>query len=187
MPSWAVNSSVSGATSDGGAAVVLCSMEYAKRHAASAGSPVRTAGVSTVTPTYPNTVLDLPEFATDSAAVSAAPELTYRAAISAAAYEEAGIGPDDIDLAEVYDLSTALELDWVESLGLCEEGEAEQLVRAGDTSIGGRIPVNTSGGLSSFGEAIRPTIRPPAKPPEPAQGNAPAAQALLSRIVPRVG
>ena len=116
--------------------------------------PPTVAAISTVTPTYPNTVLDLPEFATDSAAVSAAPELTYRAASSAAASEEAGLGPDDIDLAEVYDLSTALELDWVESLGLCKEGEAEQLVRTGDTSIGGRIPVNTSGGLSSFGEAI---------------------------------
>ncbi len=140
------------ATSDGGAAVILMSQDEAERRGLA--DPVKVAAVSTVTPTYPNTVLDLPEFATDSAAVTAAPELTYRAAISAAAYEEAGLGPDDIDLAEVYDLSTALELDWVESLGLCKEGEAEQLVRAGETSIGGRIPVNTSGGLSSFGEAI---------------------------------
>ncbi|HEY5698019.1 MAG TPA: lipid-transfer protein [Acidimicrobiales bacterium] len=140
------------ATSDGGAAVILMSQDEAERRGVA--DPPTVAAISTVTPTYPNTVLDLPEFATDSAAVSAAPELTYRAAISAAAYEEAGLGPDDIDLAEVYDLSTALELDWVESLGLCKEGEAEQLVRTGDTSIGGRIPVNTSGGLSSFGEAI---------------------------------
>ncbi len=140
------------ATSDGGAAVILMSQEEAERRGVA--DTLKVAAISTVTPTYPNTVLDLPEFATDSAAVSAAPELTYRAAISAAAYEEAGLGPDDIDLAEVYDLSTALELDWVESLGLCKEGEAEQLVRAGETSIGGRIPVNTSGGLSSFGEAI---------------------------------
>ena len=140
------------ATSDGGAAVILMSQDEAERRGVA--DPPTVAAISTVTPTYPNTVLDLPEFATDSAAVSAAPELTYRAAISAAAYEEAGLGPDDIDLAEVYDLSTALELDWVESLGLCKEGEAEQLVRAGETSIGGRIPVNTSGGLSSFGEAI---------------------------------
>ena len=140
------------ATSDGGAAVILMSQDEAERRGVA--DPLTVAAISTVTPTYPNTVLDLPEFATDSAAVSAAPELTYRAAISAAAYEEAGLGPDDIDLAEVYDLSTALELDWVESLGLCKEGEAEQLVRAGETSIGGRIPVNTSGGLSSFGEAI---------------------------------
>ena len=140
------------ATSDGGAAVILMSQDEAERRGVA--DTLKVAAISTVTPTYPNTVLDLPEFATDSAAVSAAPELTYRAAITAAAYQEAGLGPDEIDLAEVYDLSTALELDWVESLGLCKEGEAEQLVRAGDTSIGGRIPVNTSGGLSSFGEAI---------------------------------
>ncbi len=71
-----------------------------------------------------------------------------------AAYEEAGIGPEDVDLAEVYDLSSALELDWYEDIGLCKEGEAERLLRDGDTAIGGRVPVNPSGGLSCFGEAI---------------------------------
>ena len=50
-----------------------------------------------------------------------------------AAYEEAGLGPDDLDLAEVYDLSTALELDWYENIGLCAEGEAERLLHDGDT------------------------------------------------------
>ena len=57
-------------------------------------------------------------------------------------------------MAEVYDLSSALELDWYENIGLCAEGEAEQLLRDGDTEIGGRIPVNPSGGLACFGEAI---------------------------------
>ena len=70
------------------------------------------------------------------------------------AYEEAGIGPDEVDVAEVYDLSTALELDWMEDLSLCGEGEAEQLLRAGETAVGGRIPVNPSGGLACFGEAV---------------------------------
>ena len=50
--------------------------------------------------------------------------------------------------------STALELDWYEHLGLCEPGEAEKLLRDGDTAIGGRIPVNPSGGLACFGEAV---------------------------------
>ena len=71
-----------------------------------------------------------------------------------AAYEEAGIGPEDVSLAEVYDLSTALELDWYEHLGLCAKGEAEALLRSGATTIGGRVPVNPSGGLACFGEAI---------------------------------
>ena len=110
------------ATSDGGAAMVLCSMEYAKRHAGSAGAPVRVAGVSTVTPTYPNTIIDLPDMATDSAAVVARPSARSRQSIAHAAYEEAGIGPEDLSLAEVYDLSTALELDWYEDIGLCKAG-----------------------------------------------------------------
>ena len=54
----------------------------------------------------------------------------------------------------IRDSSTALELDWYENIGLCPAGEAERLLRDGETSIGGRIPVNASGGLSSFGEAI---------------------------------
>ena len=74
--------------------------------------------------------------------------------IAAAAYEEAGLGPDDLNLAEVYDLSTALELDWMENIGLCKAGEAEKLLNDGDTTIGGRIPVNPSGGLACFGEAV---------------------------------
>ncbi len=140
------------ATSDGGAAVVLSSMDYAKSLGKS--DAVRVAAVSTVTPTYPNTVIEMPNFATDSAATVAPPELTYRDAIAAAAYEQAGLGPDDLDVAEVYDLSSALELDWYENIGLCKQGEAERLIRDGDTTIGGRIPVNPSGGLACFGEAV---------------------------------
>jgi acetyl-CoA acetyltransferase len=54
----------------------------------------------------------------------------------------------------VYDLSSALELDWYENIGLCKHGEAERLLRDGDTTLGGRVPVNPSGGLACFGEAI---------------------------------
>jgi len=140
------------ATSDGGAALVVSSLDYARDHGH--GDPVRVSAVSTVTPTYPNTVIDMPDFATDSASVEAAPALTFKDSIAAAAYEEAGIGPDDLDLAEVYDLSAALELDWYEHIGLCKQGEAEKLLRDGDTAIGGRIPVNASGGLACFGEAV---------------------------------
>jgi acetyl-CoA acetyltransferase len=139
------------ATSDGGAAVVLTSMEFARRHTA---TPVRVAAVSTVTPTYPNTVIDMPDIATDAGMAVAPPERPFRDAIAAAAYAEAGMGPDDLDMAEVYDLSTALELDWYENIGLCKTGEAEKLLHDGDTTLGGRIPVNPSGGLACFGEAV---------------------------------
>lgn len=139
------------ATSDGGAAIVLASMEYARKHTT---DPVKIKAVSTVTPTYPNDVIEMPNFATDSAAAVGVPETPFKDSITKAAYEEAGLGPEDMSMAEVYDLSTALELDWYENIGLCKPGEAEKLLNDGETSIGGRVPVNPSGGLSCFGEAI---------------------------------
>jgi acetyl-CoA acetyltransferase len=140
------------ATSDGAAALVLSSLEYARDRGAT--QPVRVAAVSTVTPMFPNTVIEMPNFATDSGAAATPPERAFRDSIAHAALEEAGIGPEDLDVAEVYDLSTALELDWYENIGLCKEGEAERLINDGDTALGGRIPVNPSGGLACFGEAI---------------------------------
>ena len=143
------------ATSDGGAAVVLTSLDYARRHGLT--EPVRVRAISTVTPTFPNTVLDMPNLSTDptdSRLPTSVGAPTFKESIGVAAYEEAGIDPADVDVAEVYDLSTALELDWMEDLQLCKRGEAEQLLRAGDTTIGGRIPVNPSGGLACFGEAV---------------------------------
>ncbi|MFE9678247.1 lipid-transfer protein [Streptomyces sp. NPDC006259] len=140
------------ATSDGGAALVLSSLDFARRHGAV--NPVRIRAVSTVTPRYPHTVLDLPDMATDSAAAVEPAGQSFRASIAAAAYEEAGIGPEDLSLAEVYDLSTALELQWYEDLALCAEGEGAKLLREGATALGGRTPVNVSGGLASFGEAV---------------------------------
>ncbi|GLX23597.1 lipid-transfer protein [Streptomyces lavendulae] len=140
------------ATSDGGAALVLGSMDFAR--ARGVADPVRIRAVSTVTPTYPRTVLDLPDIATDSAAAVEPAAGSFRASIARAAYEEAGLGPEDLSLAEVYDLSTALELEWYEDIGLCGEGEGAKLVREGATALGGRLPVNASGGLASFGEAV---------------------------------
>jgi len=147
------------ATSDGGAALVLSSMDFARRHSGGAAPLVTIDAVSTVTPSFPNTVIEMPNLATDSAAAMSAPsgdaaEGGFRPSITSAAYAEAGIGPEEVNLAEVYDLSSALELDWYEDIGLCGEGEAEKLLRDGVTSLGGRVPVNPSGGLSCFGEAI---------------------------------
>src|SRR5580692_10815488 len=118
------------ATSDGGAALVLTSMDFARRHAGGAEPLVTIDAVSTVTPSFPNTVIEMPNFSTDSAvafagdgaasgAGSGAGASGFRPSIATAAYAEAGIGPDDVDLAEVYDLSSALELDWYEDIGLC--------------------------------------------------------------------
>ena len=139
------------ATSDGGAALVLTSLEYARKHSVDA---VKIAGVSTITPQYPNTVIEMPNFSTDSAVGVGVPDTPFRDSIAKPAYEQAGVGPEDMNLAEVYDLSSALELDWYENLGLCKPGEAEKLLNDGTTSLGGRVPVNPSGGLGAFGEAI---------------------------------
>ncbi|MEU2659763.1 lipid-transfer protein [Streptomyces sp. NPDC007325] len=140
------------ATSDGGAALVLSSLDFARRHGHP--DPVRIRAVSTVSPTYPRTVLDLPDIATDSTTAVAPPPHPFRASIARAAYEEAGLGPGDLSLAEVYDLSTALELEWYEDIGLCGRGEGAKLLRDGATRLGGALPVNASGGLASFGEAV---------------------------------
>jgi acetyl-CoA acetyltransferase len=139
------------ATSDGGAALVLSSMEYARKRTS---DPVTIAAVSTVTPQYPNTVIEMPNFATDSAVGTGPPDTPFKDSIAKAAYEQAGLGPEDLDCAEVYDLSSALELDWYENIGLCAPGEAERLLNDGATTLGGRVPVNPSGGLGCFGEAV---------------------------------
>ena len=138
------------ATSDGGAAIVVSSLKYAKK-LGKAKAP-RIAAISTVTPTFPSAIIEMPDLATDSAVTGKAQ--SFRAALPAKAYEEAGISPRDVDVAEVYDLSTALELDWIEDLQLCKRGEAAALTRKGATKIGGLIPVNPSGGLACFGEAV---------------------------------
>jgi acetyl-CoA acetyltransferase len=133
--------------------VVLASAEYAARRD-DRSRQVRVAAISTATPTYPNTYLDMPDIATDSAVGAPPAPRSFRDSIARAAYEEAGLGPGDLSCAEVYDLATSLELDWYENIGLCGPGEAEKLVRSGDTAVGGRVPVNPSGGLACFGEAV---------------------------------
>ncbi|MGO4385513.1 lipid-transfer protein [Specibacter sp. RAF43] len=139
------------ATSDGAAAVVITSMEYARRKTT---NPVMLKALSTNTPVYPNNLIEMPNFASDSTAVIGPPLTGFRASLAHSAYEEAGLGPEDLSVAEVYDLSTALELDWYEDIGICAAGEAEKLLNDGVTEIGGRLPVNPSGGLACFGEAV---------------------------------
>lgn len=138
------------ATSDGGAALIVASAAFARK-IGKINAP-KIAAISTVTPTFASSIIEMPDLATDSAVVAEAH--SFRAALPAKAYAEAGMGPEDVSVAEVYDLSTALELDWIEDLGLCARGEAAGLTRDGATRIGGRMPINPSGGLACFGEAV---------------------------------
>jgi acetyl-CoA C-acetyltransferase len=73
------------------------------------------------------------------------------------AYEMAGVGPEDIDVAEIHDCFTIAELIAYEDLGFCKPGEGGQLAERGETKLGGRIPVNTSGGLKAKGHPVGAT------------------------------
>lgn len=87
-------------------------------------------------------------------------DVTKPTAIEAAAsraYEEAGVGPDDLDLAEVHDATARAELSAYEGLGLAQPGGAGELLASRATWLGGRLPVNTSGGLLARGHPIGAT------------------------------
>jgi acetyl-CoA acyltransferase len=70
------------------------------------------------------------------------------------AYEQAGIGPDDVHLAEVHDAAAPAEMEMYEALSFCAEGDGPRLVRERATALGGPLPVNTSGGLVSRGHPV---------------------------------
>lgn len=81
-----------------------------------------------------------------------AEHVTVRAATEA--YERAGVGPQDLDVVELQDTDSGSEIISTENLGLCQPGEGGALVESGETRLGGRIPVNPSGGLLSKGEPV---------------------------------
>lgn len=76
---------------------------------------------------------------------------------AAAAYERAGIGPQDLQLIELHDCFATAEMVHYENLGICEDGEAGMLIDTGFTAMGGKIPVNLSGGLLSKGHPLGAT------------------------------
>lgn len=123
---------------DGAAAVVLASADFARRYTA---NPVRIAGSSLISGDYDFKRTDLTTM-----------PLGVKAAASA--YEQAGIGPEDVDVVELHDAFATEELVHYEDLGLCPRGESVGLLRSGATSRGGRVPVNPSGGLLSLGHPL---------------------------------
>ncbi len=119
-------------TTDGAAALVLCSADYAARRGS---RPV--------------------ELVAARIASGSTGEPVARAA--KAAFEASGIGIGDFDLIELHDAAAPAELIQYSEIGLCGEGDGPSLVRSGETSLGGRIPVNTSGGLLSRGHPLGAT------------------------------
>ena len=87
--------------------------------------------------------------------VVGAPQMTIDTAQKV--YNEAGVGPKDLNLVQVHDAFAIEELEYYELLGLCKEGEAEACIERGDFELGGRVPVSTDGGLIARGHPGGPT------------------------------
>jgi benzoylsuccinyl-CoA thiolase BbsB subunit len=123
---------------DGAAAVVLCAANKVRKYTS---RPVWLVGSGLVSGDY--------SLFQKNICISAMGEQA-----AAEAYEMAGIGPDDLDLVELHDAFAATEIPNIEDLGLCPRGEGGRFVEKGATDIGGRIPVNPSGGLLSQGHPL---------------------------------
>jgi benzoylsuccinyl-CoA thiolase BbsB subunit len=128
-------------TGDGGAAALLCAEQMTARLGAQG---VRILASELTSGKFRAGFRDMTE-----------PEITLRGA--ALAYEEAGIGADEINVAEFHDAFSIAELIYCEAFGFCARGEAISLVESGETSLGGRRPVNPSGGLLSKGHPVGAT------------------------------
>jgi acetyl-CoA acyltransferase len=128
-------------TGDGAAAAVVVSPEKARQ----LGTKVKVLASVLTSDPWSERDLTLPDVNT----------LTRNAA--RIAWEQAGVGPDDLDLVELHDCFATAELLHYENLGLCGEGEAGRMIDQGETAVGGRIPVNVSGGLLSKGHPLGAT------------------------------
>jgi acetyl-CoA C-acetyltransferase len=128
---------------DGAAAVVICPLELARKLGKKPLVKVVGSGQ-----------------ASDTIALHQRKDITYLGATEVAAkkaYEMAGVGPGDIGLVEVHDCFTIAEICAIEALGLVERGKGGPATANGETALGGRIPVNTSGGLKSKGHPVGAT------------------------------
>jgi acetyl-CoA acyltransferase len=129
---------------DGSAAAVLCSEKRAKELGLARRAVRVRASALTSDPYTPRNIA-MPDFNA----------VTRLAAKSA--YEQAGLGPDDVDLIELHDCFATAEIVHYENLGLCKDGEAGRLIDSGATAHGGTTPVNVSGGLLSKGHPLGAT------------------------------
>ncbi|TET47807.1 thiolase domain-containing protein [candidate division TA06 bacterium] len=128
---------------DGAAAVILCPADVASK--LSKKPPVKIVGTG---------------HATDTIALHSRKDITWLDAVNKSAqqaYKQAGVKLEDIDVAEVHDCFTIAEICVLEALGLAEKGKGGTAAESGMTALGGKIPVNTSGGLKSKGHPVGAT------------------------------
>ncbi len=130
----------------GGAAALLCSEDFAKRHGLDMRVRIKAQAMTTDTPVTFE-ARDMREVVGFSMAKAAARQV----------YEQAGVGPADIKVVELHDCFAQNELITYEALGLCPEGGAEKFIIDGDNSYGGKVVTNPSGGLLSKGHPLGAT------------------------------
>lgn len=137
---WPLTVPMCSPVSDGAAAAVLCRKEALVRFGRARAVRVHATVLAS---------------GSDRAADDAEAHICHRAARRA--YERAGVGPQDISVAEVHDATAMGEIIQTENLGFCPLGDGGLLAERGETSLGGRLPVNPSGGLESKGHPIGAT------------------------------
>ncbi len=144
MISWPNTKLMCSVNVDGSAAAVLCSEKKA-RELGLMGRAVRVRASALASDPYtPRNFAQM-----DFNAVTRLAAQT--------AYEMAGMGPEDVHLVELHDCFATAELVHYENLGLCDDGEAGRMIDTGETALGGRVPVNVSGGLLSKGHPLGAT------------------------------
>lgn len=137
---WPLTRSMCSPVADGSACAILCSKEFLSK----VGNPKPVKVLATVLGTATNRAVDAD---TD--------DVVYR--IAKLAYEKASLGPEDLDVVEVHDAAAFGEILNTEALGLCKPGDGGLLAESGATRLGGKCPVNVSGGLESKGHPIAAT------------------------------
>jgi acetyl-CoA acetyltransferase len=133
-------------TSDGAAAAIVCSEEFARKHGVADRPQIAAMAMTT---DFSST------FDAKSMIKMVGQDLTKAAAEKV--YEQAGIGPQDIQVIELHDCFTPNELITYEGIGLCAEGEAAKLIEDDQTTYGGKWVVNPSGGLLAKGHPLGAT------------------------------
>jgi Acetyl-CoA acetyltransferase len=129
---------------EGAAAIILCKASIAKRFT---NKPIYIKGIALRTRQFGSLEVFTPAKPLDEAP-------TPVVLASQAAYKMAGIGPDEIEIAQLQDTEAAHEIMHMAETGLCKDGEQTKMIKDGETKITGRLPVNTDGGLIANGEPI---------------------------------
>lgn len=130
---------------EGAAAIVVAGEDYVAR---ATGRPIKIAAITHRTRRFGSFEVFSPSVQGDGEPTSVSADAAR------AAFEQAGIAPGDVDVAQLQDTESGAEIMHMAECGFCEPGEQEAMIAAGETGIGGRLPINTDGGCIANGEPI---------------------------------